>query len=114
QALTICRQQTHDTVEVGQKAHVEHAVRLVQNKNTDLAQVYILLLDMIEQPAGRCDKNLATTAKGIALGPDIHTTEHHSRTQRRGLAVSDDAVRNLISQLARRRQDERPDRMPCR
>ena len=44
-----CRQQRHDPLDVGDEAHVEHAIGLVEHEDLDLRQVDALLLDVVEQ-----------------------------------------------------------------
>ena len=44
-------QQLDDPLDVGQEAHVEHPVRLVEDEDLDLAEVGDLLADEVEQPA---------------------------------------------------------------
>ena len=114
QALPLDRQQPHDTVEVGQEAHVEHAVGFVEHQNADLAEVDGFLLDVVQQPAGRGHQDFATAAQGFFLGADVDAAKHHCRTQWRVLAVALDAFVHLVGQFARGREDQRSHRMPGR
>ncbi|MCY1527078.1 hypothetical protein D9M68_621320 [compost metagenome] len=111
QALTLRGQQADDALEVGQEAHVQHAVRFVEHQDADLAQVHVLLLDVVEQAARRSHQHFAAAAQRLLLGTDIDAAEHHRRTQRRLLAVAFDAFVHLIREFARGREDQRAHRM---
>ena len=52
------REQGDDPLDVGQEAHVEHPVGLVEDEDLDLAEVRDPLADEVEQPAGRRDEDL--------------------------------------------------------
>ena len=51
QRLVAARQQIDDAPDVGQEAHVEHSVRLIQDEDFDLRQVHGALADVVEQAA---------------------------------------------------------------
>ncbi len=111
-ALTLRGQQADDALQVRQKAHVEHAVRFVQHQDADLAEVHVLLFNVIEQTARRGNQHFAAAAQRFLLRTDIHAAEHHGRAQRRLLAVALDALEDLVREFARGRQDQRAHRMP--
>ena len=81
-------QQADDALQVGQEAHVQHAIGLVQHQDADLTQVHVLLFHVIQQAARRGDQDFAATAQRFALRTDVHAAEHHGRTQRRLLCCS--------------------------
>ena len=59
--IRFCRfggEQRDDLLDVGQEAHVEHPVRLVEDEDLDLPEVGDLLADEVEQPARRRDEDL--------------------------------------------------------
>jgi hypothetical protein len=41
-----------DTANIGQKAHVAHAIRFIQHEHFDAGQIYIEVVNVIEQPTG--------------------------------------------------------------
>ena len=53
-----CRQFGDHAPQVGQEAHVEHAVGFVQHEDFDGAQVDEALVHQIEQPARRGDQDI--------------------------------------------------------
>ncbi|KOT25401.1 putative aTP-dependent RNA helicase RhlE [Burkholderia mallei] len=48
QRLTLLRQQVQDALQIGEEAHVEHPVGLVEHEDLHLAEIRGLLLDVIE------------------------------------------------------------------
>ncbi|CFE00772.1 Uncharacterised protein [Bordetella pertussis] len=114
QPLALRRQQADDAFEIGQKAHVEHAVGLVEHQDADLAEVDVLLLDVIEQAPRRGHQDFATAPQGFLLRTDVHAAEHHGAAQRRMQAVALDAFVNLVGQFPRGRENEGPHRVARR
>jgi hypothetical protein len=45
--------QVDDPADVGDEAHVQHAVALIENEHLDLREVDRLLLDVVESPGSR-------------------------------------------------------------
>ena len=70
------RKQPHDPLDVGDESHVEHSIRFIENQDLDLAEVHALLLDVIEHPAGRGDKDLDAGAHDRQLLLDVDAAEH--------------------------------------
>ena len=58
QVLALVRQELDDAPNVGDEAHVEHAVRFVEHQDLDARQIDGALLRVIEQAAGRRDQNV--------------------------------------------------------
>jgi hypothetical protein len=106
--------QRHDALDVRDEAHVEHAVGFVEHEDLDLAQVDALLLDVVEEPAGRRDEDLDAGAHDRELLLDVDAAEHAGRPDARVLAVGLDRLLDLDRQLARRREDQRADRVAGR
>src|SRR5690606_40379566 len=67
QPLALRGQQPDNAVQVGQKAHVQHAVSLIQDQNADLAEVDGFLLDVVQQAARRGNQNLAASTQRVFL-----------------------------------------------
>ena len=106
--------QLEDPLDVGHEAHVQHAVRLVEHEDLDLAEVGGPLADEVEQPAGRGDEDLDAGPQLLDLGIERDAAVDHGRAQRHVPAVGLDALGDLHGELARRRQDEAADRVPGR
>jgi hypothetical protein len=107
QALALLRQHGEDALDVGDEAHVQHAVGFVEHQHLDLGEGDALLLDVVEQAARRGDDDLAAFAQLGDLRLDVHAAVDADRAQRQVLAVGDDAFMHLHRQFARRRQDQR-------
>ena len=57
-------------LDVGDEAHVEHAVGLVEHEDLDARKVDVALAVMVEQPAGRGDQDVdAALAAVLVCGP---------------------------------------------
>ena len=72
QRLALGRRLAHNAADGGQKAHVEHAVGLVEHQHLDLVQVAGALLDQIDQTARRGDQDVAAVLEGSGLGLVAH------------------------------------------
>ena len=114
EVLAALRQQLDDPLDVGQEAHVEHPVGLVEDEDLDLAEVGDLLADEVEQPAGRRDEDLDAGAQRLDLRVHRDAAVDDGRAQRHGPAVGADALVDLHRELAGRDEDERADRMAGR
>ena len=62
QGLTVCRQQGENAANIGQKAHIQHAVCLVHHQYFHARQVNRFLLHVIQQAPRRCHQNFDTSA----------------------------------------------------
>ena len=56
QRLALFRQEIQNALQIGQKAHVEHAVSFVQDQILHLVQVDVALFQVIQESAGRGDE----------------------------------------------------------
>ena len=54
--------QLADALDVGDEAHVEHAVGLVDDQDLDAGQQQLAALEMVEQAAGRGDQHVDAAA----------------------------------------------------
>src|SRR5439155_15171228 len=81
------------------------------NEDLDLAQVYRLLLDVIEQAPGRRDDDVDAAAQLLDLRLEAHAAVDHGRAQLRVLAVGAHALLDLHRELARGHEDEAAHRM---
>lgn len=96
----------HNAADGGQKAHVEHAIGLVEHQHLDLVQMAGSLLDQVDQTAWRCDQDVAAVLEGSGLRLVAHAT-HDGH----GNVAGDvgDLARNLVDllgKLARGSDDE--------
>ena len=114
QVLPLRREQGDDPLDVGQEAHVEHPVGLVEDEDLDLAEVGDPLADEVEQPARRRHQDLDAATKRLDLRIHRDAAVDHRRAQRHRPAVGVDALVDLHRELARRDEDEHADRVSCR
>ena len=106
QRLALGRRLAHNAADGGQKAHVEHAVGLVEHQDLNLVQVAGTLLDQIDQTARRGDQNVAAVLEGSSLRLVAHAA-HNGHGDMAGDVG--DLARNLVDllgKLARGGDDE--------
>ena len=108
--LAVFRQHVDDLADIADEAHVEHAVGLIDDQVFALGQLEALLVDQVEQAAGRCDQNVDTAAQRIDLRALRDTAHDDGVAQVEMMAIGLDAVGNLQGKLAGRRQDQCPGR----
>ena len=106
QRLTLGRRLAHNAADGGQKAHVEHAVGLVEYQHLDLVQVAGALLDQVDQTARRGDQNIAAVLECRGLRLVAHAT-HDGHGDMAGDVgdLARDLV-DLLGKLARGGDDE--------
>ena len=106
QRLTLGRRLAHNAADGGQKAHVEHAVGLVEHQDLNLVQVASALLDQIDQTARRCDQDVAAVleCRGLRLVAHAAHDGHGNMTGDVGDLARD--LVDLLGKLARRGDDE--------
>jgi hypothetical protein len=107
QGLTLLRQQRDDPAHVGQKAHVEHAVGLVEDQDRKPVEAHDPLRREIEQAAGRCDENVCAAPQRVDLRPLPDAAVDDGRAERKVAAIGAETVGNLDRELSRRNEDER-------
>ena len=106
QRLTLGRRLADNTANGGQKAHVEHAVGLVEHQHLNLVQVASALLDQIDQTARRGDQNVAAVLECRGLRLVAHTAhDGHGNMAGDVGDLARDLV-DLLGKLARRGDDE--------
>ena len=106
QRLALGRRLAHNAADGGQKAHVEHAVGLVEYQHLDLVQVAGALLDQVDQTARRGDQDIAAVLECRGLRLVAHAT-HDGHGDMAGDVgdLARDLV-DLLGELARGGDDE--------
>ena len=107
QVLALLRQHLEDALDVADEAHVEHAVRFVEDEDLHFGERHGALFAEVEQAARRRDQDVAAVARLVDLRFLGDAAEDDQRAQVAVLAVVDDALRNLRGELARRREHQR-------
>ena len=108
QGLTQRRQQFNDALDVRDEAHVEHPVGLVNDEDLDVAQQHLAALDLVEQPARRCDQHVDAPVEQLVLAVEALAADQQGVGQPVVFAVFLETLRHLGGQLAGRLQDQRP------
>ena len=98
---------TEHATDVGQEAHVEHAIGFVEHEVLEAAQLRVRLPEMIEQPPRRPDDDVDAAAEGVLLRAHADAAIHGKAAERRVDGEILQIFDNLRRQLARRRDDER-------
>ena len=111
QRLPLLRQQREHALHVGQEAHVQHAVGLVEHEHLDLRQVDRLLSGVVEQAARRGDDDVDSALERRDLVVDRHAAEDDGDGGLLVLAVVAHALLDLRREFARRREDQRAHRV---
>jgi hypothetical protein len=105
QILPFGRQFGHDAAQIGQKAHVEHAVGLVENQGAHMGQIHQTPVDEVEQPSGARHQN-AYLACGLDLRGFAHSAEYGGGPDAGLLAKGNEGLMNLQGEFAGGRKDK--------
>ena len=106
QRLSLRRKLGDDFADVVNEAHVEHSVGFVEDKAFDTAQAKRILLDKIEQPPWRGDKNIDASEQRAHLRPHRDPANHQRARDAKMAAVGAEAVENLPRQFACRAEHQ--------
>jgi hypothetical protein len=107
QRLAKLRQQADDALDVGDEAHVEHAVGFVDHQDLDVVQQDAAALDVIEQAARGGDQHVGAALQDAFLVGEAHAADQQRHVELVVLAVDFEVFGHLGGQFARRLQDER-------
>ncbi len=111
QRLPLFGQAVDDLADVVDEAHVEHPVGLVEDEGLDVREVDIALIAEVVEPARRRDEDVDAALERLDLRRLPDAAEDHGASDRQILAVKLEVLLDLQRQLARRRQDQRADRL---
>ena len=100
------RQPADDLLHIVDEAHVEHAVRFIENEVGDAAELDMALLQKIEQPARRRHHDVDAARQRGDLGTLRDATEDDRLAEAETGAVGAEIVVDLNRELARRRQHQ--------
>ena len=85
QVLATRRELGQDPLDVGQEAHVEHVVRLVEDQDLDAVELGVPLAHQVEQATGAGHDDLGPSAQPLDLGVLVHAPEDRDRAHARVL-----------------------------
>ena len=107
---SVCRslpQHGDDAADVGDEAHVEHAVGFVEHQHFDLVEAQRALVDEIEQAARRRHQHFDAARERALLRDDRYAADRQRDVERADVtAIGAEAVGDLPGQFARRRQNQ--------
>jgi hypothetical protein len=95
------------TWRITDEAHVEHAVRLVQDEHLHLAEIQRALLGKIQKAAWGGDQQVAAGAQRVDLRVDADTAKHDHGAQTQVPAVGVGVLGDLRGQLTGRGEHQR-------
>jgi hypothetical protein len=96
-----------DPFDIRAEANVEHPIGLIEYDVHDIAEIQRSSLDMVEHTARRADHNVDTARQGADLTLDGLTAECPANDDVAAESQPLQLARNLLSQLAGGRQDDR-------
>jgi hypothetical protein len=97
-------------VHVGREPHVEHPVRLVEHQYLEVGRVHVTPPHVIEQAAGGRDDDVDAPPEGLRLRVHGDATVDGGRLDLAVASVGARAEQDLLGQLTRGNQDQRPER----
>ena len=96
-----------DLPHVADEAHVEHAVRLVENEDRNLVEIHMALSEEVEETPRRGDQNVDALLECLDLLALPYAAEDHGGAKLKLAAIGAETIVDLTGKLARRRKNER-------
>src|SRR5207247_5388400 len=97
-----------DPPDIREETHVEHPIRLVEDKDLEPAEVDVAAGHMIEETAWRRDDDVDARTQGVFLRGHSDAAIDRVAVESGALRESAEGDLDLGRELARRRQDEGP------
>src|SRR5690606_10177897 len=91
-----------DALDIRDKAHIEHPIRLIDDEDLNTSQKQLAAFEMVEQPARRCDENVCTALKLLLLLVERYAADEQRNIQPVILAVFDEIFFDLRGEFSRR------------
>lgn len=108
QGLALRRNLRQHPFDVGDEAHIEHPVHLVENEDLYLIQVDESLLHQVEQPTGSGHENIDPTVQGTDLAGLVDPAEDHGMAEEKKASISLNAFPDLRCEFAGGGENEGP------
>ena len=96
------RQRRENAANIGQEAHIEHPVGLVEHDDLDVAEACLLATEVVEQPTRGRDQQIDAASQAALLGLDTNATEDDGATQAQVRTIPLGHIPDLSGQLAGR------------
>ena len=100
------RDQLADALDVGNEAHVQHAVGFVDDQQFDAGEQQAAALGMVEQPAGGCDQHVDAARQLGVLVAERDAADQERDVEFLAGAVFVELLLDLGGEFAGRLQDE--------
>ena len=100
------RDEFGDALDIGDEAHVEHAIGFVDNEDVDPCQQQFAALEVIEKSPGRGDQHIGSALQLAVLLLEGNAADQQSDVKLVVLAVGDEIFLDLGGQLTRRLEDQ--------
>ena len=110
QGLALTRKRGGDAADVGDEAHVEHAIGLVEDEHLHLGEVHHAVAHQVEEPPGRRHQHVHAAAQRLHLGALADAPEDDLAAHAAPRRVAAEALGDLGGQLAGGSQDQGADR----
>ena len=108
QRLPNLRDEAHDALDVGDEAHVEHAVRLIDHQEFGVRQQDLAAIDQVEEAPGCRDQHVDAAVEFLLLiGEALAADQQRHAELVVVLSVGLEGLRYLCCELASRLQDQR-------
>jgi hypothetical protein len=107
QRLPDLGQQSHDSLDIGNEPHVEHAVGLVDDQNLHVREQDLAAFEQVEHAPGCGDQHVDAAIELALLIAEALAADKQRHAELVVLAIGLEGVRHLGGQLARRLEDER-------
>jgi len=94
-----CGDPVEDLLHLGREAHVQHAVGLVEDEHLDLVEQDVLVLDEVDEAAGRGHQDVDALAQRLALGVEAHAAVDGLDAAAHHLRERGDDLAHLVGEL---------------
>ena len=104
--MALRRAEGDDAFDVGQKAHVEHTINLIQHEMGEVGQMEIPLLHEVEKSSRRGDEDIDSTFDLFPLMAIAHAAVDQSNAQATVFGEFLQRTGDLIGEFASRFEDQ--------
>ena len=102
------RQPRNDALQIGQEAHIEHAVAFVEHECVQMIEARLVHPHVIQQPAGSSQEYLHSGPQRLFLWPHRCAPHQDADPQLCVISQSQTHVVDLLGQFSGRRDNQRP------
>src|SRR5215471_14710279 len=106
QGLSLRRQAPYNPTDIGEKAHIEESVCLIEYQHFEMGQVDCLLTDVVEEATRARDSNVDPGAQLLHLRLHTYTTVEGDLAQGRVPSQGPGDRMELLNKFARRCEDQ--------